>query len=122
MAKKVRWRARIKRSRGRGRKALRETVYTVASSKAQAERYIHVRHPGYSIEKGPVKDPVRNVARSARNPSGGVFAKQVEYIEYTHADDGQPYYHAFGKGVKMEALPDGSLRIFHPNRRMWVDT
>jgi len=38
-----------------------------------------------------------------------------------HAEDGQHYFHDFGGGVQVRAMPDGSLRMSHPSKRLWED-
>lgn len=45
----------------------------------------------------------------------------VEYLEYTHATDGEEYYHEFRPGAQLWALKDGSLLIEHPTRKLWKD-
>jgi hypothetical protein len=45
----------------------------------------------------------------------------VEEIRYTHAQDGKAYYHKFEVAPEMRALPDGSLRIHHPDNKLWGD-
>lgn len=53
---------------------------------------------------------------------GGVkIGKEVDRIYYVHVTEG-PRVHEFEhNGVKLEGLPDGSLRIFHPDLRLWED-
>jgi len=54
------------------------------------------------------------------NPRGKVLGR-VTRIEYVHAEDGQHYFHDFGGGVQVRAMPDGSLRMSHPSKRLWED-
>jgi hypothetical protein len=42
-------------------------------------------------------------------------------IRYRHQQDGKDYRHAFGAGSKILLLPDGSIQIKHPTRRLWED-
>lgn len=42
----------------------------------------------------------------------GLISKHAIQIRYIHAEDGKPYQHDFGDGVCLEALPDGSVRIY----------
>jgi len=53
------------------------------------------------------------------NPGPGLMSPSVKLIGYEHADDGELYLHEFAGGVEMEALPDGSISIRHPSRRVW---
>lgn len=75
------------------------------------------------------RKPARRRAR--RNPAlvvmganprrGELIGTTVERltIRYKHAADGQHYYHHTQAGVRIQALPDGSLRLTHPTRRLW---
>lgn len=54
------------------------------------------------------------------NPPGD-FGRHVYAVEYRHTDDGEPYRHDFGPGVRLRAEPDGSVRIYHPSRPVWAD-
>ncbi len=42
-------------------------------------------------------------------------------LKYQHRGDGKNYRHEFGGAVVVQALDDGSLRIYHPSRKLWVD-
>lgn len=55
------------------------------------------------------------------NPGGGDFGAEVHRIEYRHAEDGRHYYHDFKNGVRMDAEPDGSVRLSHPSRPVWAE-
>lgn len=57
----------------------------------------------------------------ARRTQGADPVGRVLEVRYIHDDDGEPYKHEFRPGVKMEALPDGSLRIYKPGSRVWSD-
>lgn len=51
-----------------------------------------------------------------------MFGKDVDAIYYVHETEG-PRVHRFRlRGVQMEALRDGSIRIFHPTERIWEDS
>ena len=54
------------------------------------------------------------------NP-GGVWSSRVYDLRYRHDSDGEDYVHDFKPGVRMQGLPDGSVRLFHPSRRLWED-
>jgi len=54
------------------------------------------------------------------NP-GGVWSHRVYDLRYVHDDDGENYIHEFKPGVRLQGLPDGSVRLFHPRRRLWED-
>lgn len=71
--------------------------------------------------------PAEKARRARRNPvvaivgnPGRVFGKEVELIRYEHVTEGRRY-HRFKRGTKLEALPDGSVRIYNPTRPVWVD-
>lgn len=56
------------------------------------------------------------------NPQpAGVWSDRVLQLDYIHREDGQPYTHSFGRGVRMQALEDGSVRLFHPRKPLWRD-
>ena len=53
---------------------------------------------------------------------GEVFGEQVYGVWYRHADDGGNWFHEFGPGVEMAALPDGSVALSHrAGRRVWEE-
>lgn len=55
-------------------------------------------------------------------PRGGQLIGTPSRIEYRHADDGNEYYHDFeGGDIYLEALPDGALIIWSPDRSLWRD-
>jgi len=54
------------------------------------------------------------------NPPG-VWSERVLQLDYIHSDNGQPYTHTFRPGVQMQALEDGSVRLFHPRRKIWKE-
>lgn len=49
----------------------------------------------------------------------GVWSHRVLSVDYIHDDDGEPYTHAFSRGVRMQGRPDGSVRLFNPRRAVW---
>jgi len=50
-----------------------------------------------------------------------VWSHRVMAVEYVHDDNGEPYRHDFARGVEMEGLEDGSVRLFNPRRSLWRD-
>lgn len=48
-----------------------------------------------------------------------VWSHEVTRLEYWHDDNGLPYFHDFKPGVHLQALEDGSVRLFHPRRPIW---
>lgn len=55
-------------------------------------------------------------------PAGGEeIGERVFQVRYRHAQDGSPYYHDFGPGVRMEGQEDGSVVLYHPRKRLWRD-
>lgn len=51
----------------------------------------------------------------------GVWSREVISLDYIHDDDGQAYTHSFGPSVHMQGLEDGSVRLYHPRKRIWRD-
>lgn len=50
------------------------------------------------------------------------FGRRVYDITYRHDDDGLDYIHEFGPSVALEALDDGSVRLYHVDGRpLWAD-
>lgn len=52
------------------------------------------------------------------NPNG-TWSHRVLSLDYYHDDDGQPYTHSFSRGVHMQGLADGSVRLYNPDRPIW---
>jgi len=74
----------------------------------------------YTKRGAPRKNPAL-VVLGANPPPEGIVGRRVLTLDYVHGDDGQAYTHSFRPGVKMQALEDGSVRLFHPRRRIWRD-
>jgi hypothetical protein len=49
------------------------------------------------------------------------WSSDVLQLDYVHGDNGQPYTHSFKPGVRMQALEDGSVRLYHPRRKIWKE-
>lgn len=49
----------------------------------------------------------------------GTWSHEVLSLDYIHDDDGEAYRHAFRPGVRMQALPSGDVRLYHPHKRIW---
>jgi hypothetical protein len=78
--------------------------------------------------RGPAAAAVAALKRSGlgRNPGGSasrgrVFGAQVEELKYRHVKRGARVHTFAKRGTKLEALPDGSVRIFNPKSRLWED-
>lgn len=61
-----------------------------------------------------------------RSTPGAVqMSKEVDLIRYIRdapPGKGKPYEHAFERrGFRLEALPDGSVRVYHPTLPVWKD-
>jgi hypothetical protein len=54
------------------------------------------------------------------NPPGPM-SEDVAFIGYQHNEDGEWYIHEFAGGVEMDALPDGSIAIHHPEKEIWKE-
>lgn len=52
---------------------------------------------------------------------GRVFGKQVHKVFYEHVTEGNRVHEFEKNGTKMEALPDGSIRIYNPKHRLWEE-
>jgi len=87
-----------------------KTVYTTSYSKRQAIRFLHKRHPGWHVA-AVSPDP-------RQNPPGKLMGRP-QRIVYRHVADGELYEHEFGLGDELRAMPDGSLQISNPTRRLW---
>ena len=42
-------------------------------------------------------------------------------IRYRHRQDGKDYRHTLGSGAPIFLLPDGSIQLQHPTKRLWED-
>lgn len=60
---------------------------------------------------------------SSRRGRGVLMSRNVLELRYRHALSRQrlPYVHDFGEGVEMYGMPDGTLTLRHPTRRLWED-
>ncbi len=103
------------------------TVYTQAASPAQALRFVHVKHRGWTAKRA-VHDPSGRRRQAKRNPvrrGGGQDVVETigeaHRLTYKHLGDGKNYKHDFGRGVVVQVLRDGSLRLYHPSRKLWGD-
>lgn len=56
-----------------------------------------------------------NPARGKKTKGSQILSRGSLAIEYVHAENGQSYRHDFHSGVTIEALPDGSVRMFRPD-------
>jgi hypothetical protein len=58
----------------------------------------------------------------ANPPRGELMSKRVYELAYKHVDDSKAYKHKFAAGVCLEALPDGSIRVYSKHgKRLWGD-
>lgn len=72
------------------------------------------RNPSLVIFGNPPSTRRRPWDRSA------VLSRRAVALEYDHAADGELYRHDFGKGVIVELLADGSVRLYRPDRKpLW---
>jgi len=55
------------------------------------------------------------------NPPDGVWSNRVYEVRYRHDENRENYKHTFRPGVRLQGLPDGSVRLFHPDRPLWRD-
>lgn len=61
-----------------------------------------------------------NPRRGKPTRGGRIMSRKGLAIEYVHTDDEQNYRHTFARGVTIEALPDGSVRMFRPDGKSIV--
>lgn len=67
---------------------------------------------------GPVRRPPM---RGNPPPARGQLLGYAHSIRYLHSGDGHWYEHDFGEGDELRTMPDGSLRIENPRRKLWRD-
>ncbi len=97
------------------RAAVRKSTIAVVGGKLDAKAERKERRARRKATKNPV-------LAIMGNPPGKLFSKDVHAILYTHADDGKHYRHDFAGGVRMAALDDGSVRIYHPTGKpVWKE-
>jgi hypothetical protein len=53
-----------------------------------------------------------NPQRGKRTKGSRILSRRALAAEYVHTENGQNYRHDFQRGVTIEALPDGSVRMF----------
>ncbi len=58
---------------------------------------------------------------SGPSPGSVPIGQQVDAIYYHHVTEGPRVHEIETEDVRMEGLPDGSLRIYHPSQRLWRD-
>lgn len=70
----------------------------------------------------PMQAGVEQLASAGRG-RGVLMSRHVLELRYYHALSRRrvPYLHDFGDGVHMYAMPDGSITLRHPTRRLWED-
>ncbi len=56
------------------------------------------------------------------NPGAVPIGSQVDAIYYQHVTEGARVHEIETEGVKMEGLPDGSIRIYHDSERLWRES
>lgn len=56
-----------------------------------------------------------NPGRGKRTKGSTLLSSKALAVEYVHTDNHQNYRHDFQRGVTIEALPDGSVRMFRPD-------
>lgn len=56
-----------------------------------------------------------NPGRGKKTKGSTILSRRMLAAEYVHAENGENYRHDFKAGVTIEALPDGSVRIFRPD-------
>jgi hypothetical protein len=79
--------------------------------------------PRRQVKKRARKNPslfVVGANPGTRRARGKLFGKNVHKVYYEHATEGYRV-HEFASGVKLEGLPDGSVRLYHPKKRIWED-
>lgn len=79
--------------------------------------FMGARAGGYPVRR---KNPTLAVFNPPKkNPDGKLISYEVEEIKYIHSDDGKAYRHSFGPNVRMLAMADGSVRIYHTSKKVW---
>lgn len=96
-----------------------------------AQRYSEALAKGATGQQA--SEHARQSVRRKKNPKVTVFhenprrgarailqSERVFEIAYKHVQDGDDYIHKFGRGVCLQLLPDGSLRIYSATgKRLW---
>lgn len=76
------------------------------------------------VERTRKNPPGELLTRSTpRGARGVLMSRHVMDLTYMHAESNQPlpYRHDFGGDVHMLGMPDGSIQLRHPDRRLWAD-
>jgi hypothetical protein len=58
-----------------------------------------------------------NPGRGRKTRGSKILSSRCYAVEYRHHEDGKNYRHDYTAGVTIEALPDGSLRMFRTDGR-----
>jgi hypothetical protein len=79
------------------------------------------RRAGAKVPRRKTNPKVTVFHANPRRSSRAVLQSQrVFEIAYKHVQDGDDYIHKFGRGVCLELLPDGSLRVYSATgKRLW---
>jgi hypothetical protein len=56
-----------------------------------------------------------NPGRGKKTKGSTILSSHALGVEYVHGENGLNYRHDFARGVTIEALPDGSVRMFRPD-------
>jgi hypothetical protein len=56
-----------------------------------------------------------NPGRGKKTRGSTILSSRTLAVEYIHGENGKSYRHDFASGVTIEALPDGSVRLFRPD-------
>jgi hypothetical protein len=105
-------------------------VRNVGIREAERAATSHMQTTGHGVTiLRPAADDTEQIIRPARNPRvrknpparrGRVMSHRVVEVRYVHAGDGKAYRHTFKPGVCLEALPDGTLRLYSSRRKpLW---
>lgn len=94
-----------------------QTYPFTAAARDAAIRWAEARHGSRRGAERHGPNPTLAVLGPNR---ARVFGTHVHLVKYEHVTEGFRA-HEFGPGVRMEALPDGSVRLFHPRKRLWLE-
>jgi hypothetical protein len=95
--------------------------FVAAETRAMRRGSTRVRTRAQAVAVGLAKARAAGVRVPRQNPPAlpvsYVLSDRALELAYTHNDDGKDYQHKFAKGVRIQLLADGSIRLYRPDGR-----